>query len=101
MNDPANRPFAVGDDANPSGESLATRSPIRPDMTVRQVAADYPGCREVLRRHGEPEDRATKFGHLEPLTHFDRRRGLDLEQLLAELARTAGVGVERESARTE
>jgi hypothetical protein len=24
-------------------------------MTVRQVAADYPACREVL-RHGEPEE---------------------------------------------
>jgi uncharacterized protein involved in response to NO len=68
-------------------------------MTVRQVAADYPGCREVLRRHGEPEDRPTKFGHLEPLDHFARRRGLDLEQLLAELARTAGVGVDRGSVR--
>ncbi|HZV07498.1 MAG TPA: hypothetical protein VE999_20605 [Gemmataceae bacterium] len=63
----------------------ATRPPIRPDMTVRQVAADYPGCREVLRRHGEPEDRPTKFGHLEPLTHFARRQGIELDQLLAEL----------------
>jgi hypothetical protein len=70
-------------------------------MTVRQLAADYPGCREVLRRHGEPDDRPTKFGHLEPLDHFARRRGLDLEQLLAELARTAGVGVDREGARAE
>jgi hypothetical protein len=70
-------------------------------MTVRQVAADYPGCREVLRRHGEPDDRPTKFGHLEPLGHFARRRGLDLEQLLAELARTAGVRVDRESMRAE
>jgi hypothetical protein len=70
-------------------------------MTIRQVAADYPGCQEVLRRHGESEDRPTKFGHLEPLDHFARRRGIDLEQLLAELARTAGVGVDRESVRAE
>jgi hypothetical protein len=64
-------------------------------MTVRQVAADYPNCREVFRRHGEPEDRPLKFGHLEPLTHFARRRGLDLDQLLTELARSADVGVDR------
>jgi hypothetical protein len=70
-------------------------------MTVRQVAADYPGCREVLLRHGEPEGRPTKFGHLEPLDHFARRRGLDLEQLLAELSRAAGVGVDREGARAQ
>lgn len=101
MNDPANRPFAVRDETNPAGESPAARPPIRPDMTVRQVAADYPGCREVLRRHGEPEDRATKFGHLEPLAHFAQRRGLDLEQLLAELSGAADVGVDRESARAE
>jgi hypothetical protein len=68
-------------------------------MTVRQVAADYAGCRGVLRRYGEPEDRATKFGHLEALDHFARRQGIDLEQLLVELSQTAGVGVDRESTR--
>ena len=67
-------------------------------MTVRQVAADYPDCREVLRRHGEPEGRPAKFGHLEPLDRFARRRGIDLEQLLAELAQAAGVAVDREGA---
>ncbi|MGH7171407.1 MAG: NnrS family protein [Gemmataceae bacterium] len=66
-------------------------------MTVRQVAVDYPGCQEVLRHHGEAEDRPTKFGHLEPLTHFARRQGIDLEQLLADLSQAAGVGVDRES----
>jgi hypothetical protein len=70
-------------------------------MTVRQVAADYPGCREVLLRHGEPEGRPTKFGHLEPLGHFARRRGLDLRRLLAELAAAAGVAVDRDGARAE
>jgi hypothetical protein len=67
-------------------------------MTVRQIALDYPDCREVLCRHGEPEDRPTKFGHLEPLDHFARRRGIDLECLLVELARAAGVAVDRDSA---
>jgi hypothetical protein len=79
--------------------SAAARPAIRPDMTVRQVAADYPGCREVLRRHGEPEDRPAKFGHLEPLSHFARRQGIELSQLLAELAAAAGVGVDEDSTR--
>jgi hypothetical protein len=70
-------------------------------MTVRQVAADYPGCREVLRRHGEPEDRPTKFGHLEPIDRFARRRGIDLGNLLAELSQAAGVGVGRDSVRAQ
>src|SRR5262245_25865065 len=81
--------------------SVSGRPPLRPDMTVRQVAADYPCCREVLRRHGEPEGRPTKFGHLEPLDHFARRRGLDLGQLLAELATAAGVGVDLPGERAE
>lgn len=41
------------------------KPPIRPDMTVRQVALDYRGCQEVFQRHGEPADRPSKFGHLE------------------------------------
>jgi hypothetical protein len=79
-----------------SPEGSRPRPALRPDMTVRQVAADYPGCQEVLRRHGEPDDRPTKFGHLEPLTHFARRHRLDLHQLLAELAGAAGVAVDWE-----
>lgn len=99
MNDPANlSPVAHPSDTT-SGARQPGRPPIRPDMTVRQVAADYAGCREVLQRHGEPEDRATKFGHLEPLDRFARRRGIELEQLLAELSQAAGVGVDRESTR--
>ncbi|HJT78103.1 MAG TPA: DUF1858 domain-containing protein, partial [Gemmataceae bacterium] len=62
---------------------------------------DYPGCREVLRHHGEPEDRPTKFGHLGPLDRFARRHGTDLGQLLDELSRAAGVGVDREAAQAE
>jgi uncharacterized protein involved in response to NO len=89
------------DTDGPHRDGVSARPPLRPDMTVRQVAADYPGCREVLLRHGEPGDRPTKFGHLEPLEHFARRRGLDLGRLLGELAVAAGVGVDRESGRAE
>lgn len=73
-----------------------SRLPLRPDMTVRQAAADYPGCREVLRRYGEPEDRPAKFGHLEPLDRFAGRHGLDIHQLLAELAQASGAEVDRQ-----
>jgi hypothetical protein len=68
-------------------------------MTVRQAAADYPGCREVLRRYGEPDGRPTKFGHLEPLGHFARRQRIDERRLLTELAQAAGVGVDWEGDR--
>jgi hypothetical protein len=73
------------------------RAPIHPAMTVRQVAADYPGCLVVFRRHGEPERGSARFGHLEPLGHFARRHGVSLEGLLAELSRAAGVEVSRET----
>ncbi len=101
MNDATNDSAASQSESASLEPKPSTRPPIRPDMTVRQVAADYPGCREVLRRHGEPEDRPTKFGHLEPLDHFARRQGIDLEQLLGELAQAAGVGVDRESVRAQ
>lgn len=67
-------------------------------MTVRQIATDYPGCREVFVRYGERADRATKFGHLEPLGHFARRCGVELDRLLAELSAAAGVGVDHSRA---
>src|SRR5262249_13842521 len=93
---------AMSDPEAPAeGGEGAGRPPLRPDMTVRQVAADYPGCREVLRRHGEPEGRRGGFGHPEPLAHFARRRGIDPDRLLAELAGAAGVGVDREAPRAE
>ncbi len=101
MNDPGQAAHDASEAPGRPEGSTPARPPLRPDMTVRQVAADYPACREVLRRHGEPEDRPTRFGHLEPLDHFARRHGLDPEQLLAELARAAGVGVDRASAAAE
>ena len=70
------------------------RKVIRPDMTVRQVAVDFPASRDVFRSHGEPDDRRGQFGHLEPLTHFSRRRGLSLEQLMTELAQATGVPID-------
>lgn len=100
MIEPMNSPPGPKDSRPPS-EGQTKRPPLRPDMTIRQIAADYPACREVLRRHGESEDRPTKFGHLEPLDHFAQRRGIDLGQLLDELAQAAGVGVDRQGVRAE
>lgn len=101
MNDPANSTAADSATDTSSEGSVTARPPLHADMTVRQIAADYPACGAVLRRYGEPTDRVTQFGHLEPLACFARRQGLDLEPLLAELAHVAGVAIDRDKARAE
>jgi hypothetical protein len=70
---------------------MSTRPPLRPDMTIRQIAADYPGCRETLHRYGESDRPGIKFGHLEPLDRFALRHGIDCHRLLRELAAAAQV----------
>jgi hypothetical protein len=40
------------------------RQPIGADMTVRQVAADFPDSQDVFARYGEPERGRVRFGHL-------------------------------------
>lgn len=73
------------------------RKSIRPEMTVRQVAADFPASQTVFREYGEREAPPARFGHLEPLTHFARRRGVPLERLLAELVDATGAPVDYRS----
>jgi|GEM_PF-3588003 len=58
----------------------ARRPPLRPDLTVRQFGMDYPGCRDIVIRYGEPERGAGAFGHLEPLNKFAARAGVPLDQ---------------------
>lgn len=70
---------------------------IRPEMTVRQVAVDFPASREVFLHHGEPERPPGQFGHLEPLAHFARRMGLALDELLLDLAAATGAPIEAPS----
>ncbi len=70
------------------------RKSIQPEMTVRQIAADFPATQEVFRLHGEQDAPPARFGHLEPLTHFARRRGTPLETLLSELASVTGEQIE-------
>jgi hypothetical protein len=60
--------------ADTSDRQTETRSyqkpALQPEMTVRQVATDYPACRDILIEYGEPTDRPGAFGHFQPLTHF-------------------------------
>jgi len=72
--------------------SYETRT-IHPEMTVRQIVADFPSACEVFRRHGEP-DRSGRFGHFEPLSHFARRQEVPLEQILKELVQVTGVPID-------
>lgn len=80
------------------GRLMNQRRPLRPDMTLRQISADYPACQEVLRRHREPDRPGIKFGRLEPLKRFAQRNGIECDRLLHELAAAAGVGVAPDSA---
>lgn len=73
------------------------KAPLRPDMTVRQIAADYPACQEVLRRYGEPDRPGIKFGHLEPLERFAKRSGIESNGLLRELAAAANAATAADS----
>ncbi len=67
---------------------------IRPEMTVRQIAVDFPASLDVFRGYGEPDDRPGQFGHLEPLAHFARRKGIALDKLLSELAAATAAPVD-------
>jgi len=83
-------------------ESRSYQKPaIRPEMTVRQVAADYPPCREIFVTYGEPTDRPGKFGHFQPLTHFARCRDICLDKLLEQLSQAANVPIDRSSGAAE
>ncbi len=70
------------------------RKVIRPEMTVRQIAADFPATEEVFRRHGERDVPPARFGHLEPLGRFAARHDVSLDRLLSELSATSGAPVE-------
>jgi hypothetical protein len=70
------------------------RQVIKPEMTVRQVALDFPESQEVFRRYGERDLPPARYGHLEPLTHFARRSDIPLERLLAELTTATGISIE-------
>jgi hypothetical protein len=73
------------------------RKLIRPEMTVRQVAADFPESQCVFQKYGERENRGARFGHLEPLTHFAHRKGIELSTLLSELRDATQVDIETRS----
>lgn len=70
-----------------------TRPLIRPTMTVRQIAADFPDSQPVFRRYGESERPGVRFGHCEPLTHFARRQNISLAELMADLSAATGIPI--------
>jgi hypothetical protein len=70
---------------------------IRLEMTVRQIAVDFPASRNVFRHYGEPDSQSGQFGHLEPLAHFAQRKGVALDGLLVELRAATGVPVDATS----
>jgi hypothetical protein len=70
------------------------RKAIRPEMTVRQVAADFPESQAVFRKYGELDNVGARFGHLEPLSHFARRKEIELATLLADLRDATSMAVE-------
>lgn len=66
-------------------------------MTIRQVVADFPMTEDVFRRYGESSAPPSRFGHLEPLTKFSRRHGIQLDKLLSELSAVASAPIELHS----
>lgn len=72
-----------------------TQKTIQAEMTVRQIATDFPTSQDVFRRYGELDSPPARFGHLEPLIHFARRQGVPLEKLLSELAAATGAPIEQ------
>src|SRR5690606_10067212 len=54
-----------------------------------------PASQDVFREYGERDAPPARFGHLEPLTHFARRRRVPLEVLLSGLAAATGAPVDR------
>ena len=78
-----------------------SRKVIRPEMTVRQIAVDFPASEVVFRNYGEPNRHPSRFGHLEPLTHFARRRGISLDAILNELVIATGARIDMHARRAE
>ncbi len=94
------------DAPTPPARSYNTAA-IRPEMTVRHVAAQYPACREIFRQLGEPDNRAGvngkpgPFGHFQPLDRFAVEHGVNLDELLQRLGQVAGVPVDRDRVAAE
>lgn len=93
-------------DTPPPARSYQTAA-IRPEMTVRQVSAQHPACREIFREYGEPTDRAGvngkpgPFGHFQPIDRFAAQHGVNLDHLLQRLGEAAGVPIDRDRVAAE
>jgi uncharacterized protein involved in response to NO len=69
---------------------------ITPEMTVREINAKYPACREVFNKHGMGGC-GGQYGPPEPIDFFAKAHGVDMNELVADLraaaeAGTGGVG---------
>ncbi|OFX13231.1 MAG: hypothetical protein A2Z18_08265 [Armatimonadetes bacterium RBG_16_58_9] len=64
---------------------------ITPDMTVREVNARYPGCREVFNKHGMGGC-GGQFGPPEPIEFFAKAHHISMTELIADLEVAAASG---------
>ncbi|MCL5105050.1 MAG: NnrS family protein [Armatimonadetes bacterium] len=63
------------------------------EMTVREVNAKYPGCREVFNRHGMGGC-GGQFGPPEPINFFAKAHNVSVDELIADLKAAAAFGAE-------
>lgn len=66
---------------------------ITPDMTVKEINAKYPACREVFNRHGMGGC-GGQFGPPEPIDFFAKAHNVSLDELIADLKVAAASGAE-------
>jgi uncharacterized protein involved in response to NO len=64
---------------------------ITPEMTVREVNAKYPACREVFNKHGMGGC-GGQYGPPEPIDFFAKAHGVVMDELIADLKAAAEAG---------
>ncbi|MDO8588436.1 MAG: NnrS family protein [Armatimonadota bacterium] len=64
---------------------------IVPEMTVREVNAKYPACREVFNKHGMGGC-GGQYGPPEPIDFFARAHNVSIDELIADLEAAASAG---------
>lgn len=64
---------------------------ITPEMTVREINAKYPACREVFNKHGMGGC-GGQYGPPEPIDFFANAHGVDMDELIADLKAAAQAG---------
>ena len=62
-------------------------------MTVREIKAKYPGCREVFTRYGMGGC-GGQFGPPEPINFFAKAHNVSVDELIADLKAAAASGAQ-------